>query len=396
MFNDLQPAPADPIFGLAEAHAADPRAEKINLTVGIYKDASGQTPILGAVRAAQARAIAAETSKSYAPIPGVPAYGRAVRALLFGDDHPLVDDGRAFTAHCAGGTGALRIAGAYLHTLHPGSRIWLSSPTWANHVGIYSEVGMTLCHYPYLDAAGTGLDFPAMCAALQDLQPGDVLMLHGCCHNPTGIDPSPEQWREIGRIAADRGALPLIDFAYQGFAGGLEADAAGVRAIAEQVDEMLICSSFSKNFGLYNGRVGALTVVAGSSKAAATVAGHIKLRIRRMWSNPPALGAVIVSTILGDAGLRRQWIAELAAMRERIIAMRAGFVAGLAAEGVDGYGFITRQNGMFSLTGWTPEQADALREQHAVYALRNGRVNFAGMTEAAMPRLCRAVASVLG
>ena len=395
MFELVQPAPADPIFGLSEAYAADPRSDKINLTVGIYKDEDGRTPVLASVRIAQARVMDAEKSKSYAPIPGAPAFGRAVRQLLFGADHPLVDDGRAFTAHCAGGTGALRIAGAYMHALHPQSRLWHSQPTWANHGGIYGEVGMELCQFPYLDAAGTGLDFEAMCAALQGLRSGDVVLLHGCCHNPTGIDPTPEQWREIGRIIAACDAMPLVDFAYQGFAVDLEADAAGLRAIAAQVDEFMVCSSFSKNFGLYNGRVGAVTVVAGSSAAAAAVGSHINLRIRRIWSNPPAHGAAIVTTIMGDAALHQQWLTELAAMRDRIVAMRSGFVAGLAAEGVMGFEFIGRQHGMFSMTGLSGEQVDALRTQHGVYALRNGRVNFAGMTQATMPRLCRAIAAVL-
>lgn len=395
MFELVQPAPADPIFGLSEAYAADPRPDKINLTVGIYKDASGRTPVLDSVRVAQARVVQAEQSKSYAPISGLPAFGRAVRSLLFGADHALVDDGRAVTAHCAGGTGALRIAGAYMHTLHPQSRLWHSQPTWANHGGIYGEVGMELCQFPYLDAAGTGLDFEAMCAALQGLRGGDVVLLHGCCHNPTGVDPTPAQWNEIARIIAARGAMPLVDFAYQGFAQDLDADAAGLRALLGQVDELMVCSSFSKNFGLYNGRVGALTVVAGTPAAASAVGGHINLRIRRIWSNPPAHGAAIVSTIIGDPELRKRWVDELGAMRDRIVAMRNGFVAGLAAEGVAGFEFIGEQHGMFSLTGLTSEHVDALRVEHGVYALRNGRVNFAGMTEATMARLCRAIATVL-
>ncbi len=395
MFDALPPAPVDAIFGLMDAYRADPRADRINLTVGVYKDENGQTPVLDAVRRAQARLQAEESSKSYAPIPGDPRYGRACRALLFGSEHALVDDGRATTAHCAGGTGGLRIAGDYLRIMHPGSRLWLSSPTWANHRGVFGEAGHELSSYAWVDQAGTGLDYDALMSDLQGLRADDVVLLHGCCHNPTGIDPTPEQWRGIGQLLRERGAMPLVDFAYQGFGDGLDADAAGLRGLVEESDELLICSSFSKNFGLYNERVGALTAVTRSPEAARTVAGHIKVRIRRTWSNPPARGAAIVRTILEDDELRTLWQGEINAMRQRINGMRGDFVAGLRAEGVQGYDFIEKQRGMFSVTGLNPVQVQRLREVHSVYALGTGRVNFAGMTPANLPRLCHAVAEVL-
>ncbi len=394
MFEALPAAPVDPIFGLMEAYQADSRPDRINLTVGIYKDEHGKTPVLDCVRHAQAMLHESETSKSYAPIPGDPGFGREARALLFRPEHPLVDDGRAFTAHCAGGTGALRIAGEYLRVMHPGARLWLSRPTWANHRGVFGEVGLELPTYAWLDEAGTGLDMAGLTADLADVRAGDVVLLHGCCHNPTGVDPTLEQWRTIGQLLVDAGAVPLVDFAYQGFGAGLNEDAAGLRALVEQVPEILICSSYSKNFGMYNERVGALTIVTPSPEAAAKVAGHVKLRIRRTWSNPPARGAATVSTILQDTELRALWQVELSTMRQRINGMRADFVAGLKAHGIDGYDFIERQHGMFGLTGWTPEQVDRLRVEHGVYALRSGRVNFAGMTAQNLPRLCAAVAEV--
>ncbi len=257
MFQDVTPAPPDAILGLSEAFKADPRPGKINLAVGVYKDANAKTPVLDAVKAAERRLVDTETTKGYLPIDGSPAYAVRVQAMLFGDGHPTVENGRAGTAHTPGGTGGLRVAGDYLQQNHPGATLWLSDPTWANHQPIFAAAGLATKTYPYLDRQRNTLDFDAMLAALRDIPAGDVVLLHGCCHNPTGVDPTPDQWRDIAAVLAERGVLPLVDFAYQGFGDGLDDDAAGLRAVADACNELLICSSFSKNFGLYNERVGA-------------------------------------------------------------------------------------------------------------------------------------------
>ncbi len=391
-------APADPILGLTEAFVQDPNPNKINLGVGEYKDAQGKTPVLGSVRRAAQRVVGQETTKSYKPIPGDPAYGRAVQELLFGASSEIVGGRRAATLHTPGGTGALRVAGDYLHATHGGARIWLSDPTWANHPAVFGAAGLEIKTYPYFDAAKGALDFDAMRSGLEKVPAGDVVLLHGGCHNPTGVDPSPEQFAAIGKLLAERKALPLVDFAYQGFAQGLEEDAAGVRALSQTVDELVICSSFSKNFGLYNERVGALTVVTGSPQVTQAVLSQLKLVVRRNYSNPPAHGAAIVVTILDDPQLRSAWQKELAQMRDRINGMRGLFAETLTAKGVslltDGNGFITRQRGMFSMSGLSRQNVDALREQYAIYIVGSGRINVAGMTEQNMEYLCDAIAKV--
>ena len=396
MFEKIETAPTDPILGLTEAFNQDPNPDKINLSVGVYQDGNGQTPVLNTVKEAERRLLEAEKSKTYMPMSGDPTYGALVQKLVFGESHPIVGSGRAATAHCPGGTGALRVAGDYLHKLHPGAAIWLSDPTWANHPTVFKAAALEVKTYAYRDPATNGLDFGAMLESLKKIPAGDVVLLHGGCHNPTGIDPTVEQWRQIGEVLAERGVLPLVDFAYQGFADGLEEDAAGLKALCEKVGQLMISSSFSKNFALYCERTGALTIVGGTAEQASKVMSQVKLVIRANYSNPPAHGSGIVATVLQDAGLRARWKVEVATMRDRINGMRRLFVDTLKAKGVDrDFSFIIRQRGMFSFSGLTKEQVGELRQKYAIYIVGSGRINVAGMTEANIGRLCEAVASVL-
>jgi aspartate/tyrosine/aromatic aminotransferase len=396
MFEKVQIAPPDPILGLTEMFKADSNPDKINLTVGVYQDANGKTPVLGTVKEAEKRILEQEKSKGYLPMTGEPAYCAQVQELLFGEGHEIITAKRAATAQCPGGTGALRVAGDYLHTLHPGAKIWLSNPTWANHNTIFAAAGLTCEKYDYRDPVTNGLDFDAMCASIKTIPKGDVILLHGCCHNPTGIDPTPEQWAQIGDLLAEQGVLPLVDFAYQGLAAGIEQDRAGLLELTKKVKQMLICSSFSKNFGLYRERTGALTVVADSADQAATVMSQVKLRIRYNYSNPPSHGGQIVATVLSDKELKARWIEEVADIRNRINEMRHLLVKTLKEKGLkEDFSPIIEQCGMFSVTRLTKEQVTQLREKYSIYIVDSGRINVAGLTHDNMDRLCEALKSVL-
>ncbi|MEM9414046.1 MAG: amino acid aminotransferase [Planctomycetota bacterium] len=403
MFDTVQLAPPDAIIGLTEAYKADPNPAKINLAVGVYKDAQGKTPTLAAVSQAEQWLLENEPSKTYLGIDGSPGYGQRTRALLFGADSAFAVDagagGHAATFQAPGGTGALRNAADYLASNHPGVTVWLSEPTWPNHPHIFKAAGLGVKTYPYLDTSTNALAFDAMHEALQAVQPGDVVLLHGCCHNPTGVDPSPEQWRTIGELLNERGAMPLIDFAYQGFATGVEEDAAGLRTLVQQCGELIVCNSYSKNFGLYRERVGAMTIVAQSNTAAKAVQSQVKACIRRNYSNPPAHGALVVEHILDSAELTARWLEELDAMRGRVAQMRSTFRRALDDRGVTlGNGdnaFIEQQNGMFTMSGLTKPQVEQLRADHAIYIVGSGRINVAGMTEDNIPTLCDAIAAVV-
>jgi aspartate/tyrosine/aromatic aminotransferase len=396
MFENVPVAPADPILGLTELFKADPNPDKINLSVGVYQDAHGKTPVLSTVKEAEKRLVAMENSKGYLPMTGEPAYCEQVQKLLFGEGHDIITDKRAATAQCPGGTGALRVAGDYLHILHPGATIWLSNPTWANHNTIFEAAGLTCKKYDYRDPATNGLDFDAMCASIKKIPKGDVILLHGCCHNPTGIDPTPAQWAQIGELLAKQGVLPLVDFAYQGLAEGVDEDRAGLLELVKKVRQLLICSSFSKNFGLYRERTGALTVVADNAGQVATVMSQVKLRIRYNYSNPPSHGGQIVALVLGDPELRARWLEEVAEIRSRINEMRHLFVDTLKKKGVkQDFSSIIEQRGMFSFSGLTKEQVLKLRERYSIYIVDSGRINVAGMTPSNMDRLCEAIKSVL-
>lgn len=394
MFEEIPVAPPDPILGLMDAFKKDPRDHKINLSVGVYQDEHGRTPILECVKQAERRLVEQEANKGYLGIEGSPEFGKAVQRLLFQDE---VNPAHLATAQSPGGTGALRVAAEFLQRVFPAARIWCSQPTWANHPNIFQAAGMAVDIYPYLDHSGLALDMPGLCETLGRAAAGDVVLLHACCHNPTGIDPTAEQWREIGRFLAGRELIPLVDFAYQGFGDGLHEDAAGVRELVRAGLEVLVCSSFSKNFGLYGERVGALTVVAGSQNAAAAALSQIKAAVRANYSNPPKHGAAIVSTVLEDPALTATWEQEVAAMRGRIHRMRRLFVDTLRQKGVRrDFSFLSAQRGMFSNSGLTPLQVDELKTKHAIYVVGSGRINVAGMTTANMDRLCSAVAQVLG
>ncbi|MGI2261596.1 amino acid aminotransferase [Shewanella sp. GXUN23E] len=396
IFSQVTLAPADPILGLTDAFKADPRSNKVNLGVGIYKDEAGDTPVLRSVKQAEARLLENEKSKNYLGIDGVQAYNQAVLELLFGKGSELIASGRAQAAQAPGGTGALRIASEFVMNSTPSRTIWISNPTWANHQNVFETAGLTVKEYRYYRAADHSMDFDAMMADLATAKQGDLVLLHGCCHNPTGIDPTSAQWQQIGELCRDKGLVPLFDFAYQGFGAGIEEDAEGLRIVAAMVPEMLIASSFSKNFGLYNERIGAVTVVAADSDTKDKAFSQIKRTIRANYSNPPAHGALIVSTILGDSNLRKEWEAELTEMRERIAKMRVLFVESLAAAGVtQDFGFISRQNGMFSFSGLSKEQVARLKDEFGVYIVGSGRISVAGMTKSNMPVICKAIAAVL-
>ncbi len=396
MFETINPAPEDSILGLTAAFQQDPNPNKVNLGVGVYKDSGGQTPVLATVKEAEQRLLSSEETKSYLPIDGLAAYASLSQQIVFGCDHPILTDRRATTVQTPGGTGALRVAADFVRRISPQASVWLSDPTWPNHPNVFGAAALQVQSYPYFEPASNGVAFDSMVAALENIPSGDVLLLHGCCHNPTGADLSSQQWQTIAAACARRGILPLLDFAYQGFGDGLEEDAAGVRIVADHCQEFLVATSYSKNFGLYNERVGALTLVAANSEAAEAANSHLKICVRTNYSNPPAHGGRIVAEILGDPGLRQRWETELADMRNRINDMRHLFVETLDEQGAGrDFSFIAGQRGMFSYSGLTPEQVQALRERHSVYIVGSGRINVAGMTGDNMDYLCEAIADVL-
>ena len=396
MFETISPAPEDSILGLTEAFKKDQNPNKINLGVGVYKDGGGQTPVLSTVKEAEERLLRSEATKSYLPIDGLAAYAALSQAIVFGSEHDILGAGRAATVQTPGGTGALRVAADFVRRISPQATVWLSDPTWPNHPNVFGSAALQVQSYPYFEAEANGVAFDRMVAVLEAIPKGDVLLLHGCCHNPTGADLSSQQWQAVAALCAERGILPLLDFAYQGFGDGLDEDATGVRTVADHCREFLVATSYSKNFGLYNERVGAMTLVAANSEAAEAAHSHLKICVRTNYSNPPAHGGQIVAEILGDPELRQRWEVELAEMRNRINDMRHLFVETLDQQGaVRDFSFIARQRGMFSYSGLTPEQVQALRERHSVYIVGSGRINVAGMTEANMDYLCEAIADVL-
>jgi aspartate/tyrosine/aromatic aminotransferase len=394
MFADLEPRAPDAILGLMERFRADDRPDKVSLASGVYVDESGVTPVLDTVRVAEARVLEAQTTKVYKPIGGDPAYNGPVRDLVFGADHAAVTGGRVETMHTPGGTGALRVAADLVAAVEPEAAVWLSTPTWPNHPQVFGAAGLPIRSYPYLGQDGE-LDIETMLGVLRSVPAGDVVVLHGCCHNPTGIDPTAEQWERIADAVVEAGALPLLDFAYQGFADGLDADAVGLRALLARESTMFVASSFSKNFALYDERVGALSIVGADANETATLLSHAKGVIRANYSNPPAHGGEIVAAVLSDPALREQWVGEVGVMRDRINGNRAKFVAGLQAAGAPGnHESLMRQRGMFSLLPLGEERVARLRDEFAVYVVGKGRVNVAGLTAANLEPVCRAIAAV--
>ncbi len=392
MFETLAAAPPDPILGLTDAFQRDPRADKINLTIGVYRDESGLTPILPSVKQAEERLLREEKSKGYLGIDGLESFRTLAGELTLGES---VEQERVAVCQTPGGTGALRVAADFLVKQHRQARVWCSTPTWPNHMSIFETAGLTTKAYPYLSADRKSLDFTAMIDALErEGRAGDVLLLHACCHNPTGIDPTPEQWAEIAELAVQRGMLPLIDFAYHGFGEGLQQDRVAIEAISQQHNEFLVCSSYSKNFGLYSERVGALLTVCPDADVATRAASNVKVAVRCNYSNPPRHGGAIVATILGDSQLRAQWQTELEQMRARIHSMRTQFVQAMQRTGCDvDFSFLLQQRGMFSYSGLTAMQVDWLRSEKGIYIISSGRINVAGITPSNIDRLTAAVAA---
>jgi aspartate/tyrosine/aromatic aminotransferase len=397
MFESLTLAPPDPILGLTEAFKKDPNPDKINLGVGVYLDENGKVPTLPSVLEAARRVLDAQASTSYLPIDGLADYNRLVQQLLLGPGHAAIAEGRVATVQTPGGSAALRVAADFVKRVTEGTpTIWVSDETWANHNGIFSAAGLDVRPYPYYDPATRGLRFDEMIAAIERIPRGDLILLHGACHNPTGIDPAPDQWTAIAKAVDTAGLLPLIDFAYQGLAESLDADAFGLRLFAEAGRQAMVASSFSKNFSLYNERVGALTLVGVDANGVAKALSHVKMAVRTNYSNPPRQGAALVATVLEDNALRDRWEDEVAAIRDRIAAMRNALVLSLVEKGVPGdFSFIQRQRGMFSYSGLTPDQVAALRDRHAIYVVKSGRINVAGITPANLDRLTTAMADVL-
>ena len=390
------PAPPDPILGLADAFRADPRPGKINLSAGVFIDETGTTPVLDTVVEAERRLAAAAGTKLYRPIDGDPAYRELVRALVLGESHEAVTSGRALATQTPGGTGGLRVAADLVRSTGGGQTIWLSEPTWPNHPQMFQAAGFRVRPYPYTDGSGRRIDEAAMLQTLSGASPGDVLLLHGACHNPTGVDPSPDLWRRVGDLVEERRLLPLVDLAYQGFGDGLREDAAGLLELVRPGAELLVSTSFSKTFSLYAERVGAMIVVARSADDAAAVQSHVKAVVRVNYSNPPAHGADVVRTILGDADLRPRWEAELSRMRNRIKDNRRALVEALAARSIPGdWAGIAEQRGMFALLGLTTEQVARLRDEHGVYVVGRGRINVAGFTAANLGPFADALGAVI-
>ena len=395
-FDKIEAAPADPILGLGEAFKAETRSSKVNLGIGVYKDAQGKTPIVKAVKEAEKRLLETENTKNYLTIDGVADYNEQTQVLLFGAGSEIIASKRAKTAQSLGGTGALRVAAEFVKRQTGSRNVWISAPTWPNHNAIFKAVGINIRDYRYYDKTAHALDWDGLIEDLGQAQEGDVVLLHGCCHNPTGIDPTPEQWETLAKMSAEKGWLPLFDFAYQGFANGLEEDAYGLRAFAKLNKELLVASSYSKNFGMYNERVGAFTIVAADAETADRAFSQVKSIIRTLYSNPASHGGATVALVLKDEALKAQWIAELDEMRARIKEMRRQFVDLLKEYGAgQDFSFIVKQNGMFSFSGLSPEQVDRLKDEFAIYAVRSGRINVAGITADNIRYLCESIVKVL-
>lgn len=397
IFEAVELAPRDPILGLNEQYNADTRNEKVNLGVGVYYDDAGRIPLLAAVRQAEAQRLEAAAARGYLPIEGLAAYNKGAQNLLLGSNSEVVSQGRALTVQTLGGTGALKIGADFLKQISPDAKVVISNPSWENHRALFERAGFTVENYPYYNAQTHGLDFEGMLTALKALPKGTIVVLHACCHNPTGVDPTAAQWQEIANTVKEAGLVPFLDIAYQGFGDGLEEDASVVRLFASLGMTMLVSSSFSKSFSLYGERVGALTLVCGSKDENARVLSQLKRVIRTNYSNPPTHGGTVVSAVLNTPELYTLWVNELGQMRERIRSMRAQLVQKLKDYGVkQDFDFVLAQRGMFSYSGLTSAQVDALREQHGVYAVGSGRICVAALNSGNIDYVAKAVAQVIG
>jgi aromatic-amino-acid transaminase len=389
-------AARDPILGLTEAFAADPRTNKVNLGVGVYCDDAGKIPLLAAVRQAEAQRTAAAPARGYVPIDGIAQYNLAVQSLLFGADSPLVAEKRVATVQALGGTGALKVGADLLRRFVPDAQVWISDPSWENHRALFESAGFTVNTYPYYDPASHGVRFDAMLAEMERMPPQSIVVLHACCHNPTGVDLTDTQWARVAQVCLARRLVPFLDIAYQGFGDGIEADAAAVRRFAASGMDFLVSSSFSKSFSLYGERVGALSVVAQDRDEAARILSQLKRVVRTNYSSPPTHGGSVVATILVTPELRAMWEQELAGMRDRIRAMRTGLVERLAARGVRrDFSFVAKQRGMFSYSGLTSAQVDRLRDEFGIYAVSTGRICLAALNARNIDAVADAISAVI-
>ena len=396
LFSSVEMAPRDPILGLNEQFAADPNPNKVNLGIGVYTDADGKLPLLECVKAAEAQLMQSPKPRGYLPIDGIAAYDKAVQGLVFGADSEAVTSGRIATIQGLGGTGGLKVGADFLKRLNPGAKVLISDPSWENHRALFEGAGFPVGTYPYYDAAGRGIAFDAMLAALQAAQPGSIVVLHACCHNPTGYDLDAAQWLQVIAAIKARDLVPFLDMAYQGFGEGIAEDGAVVGQFLASGMDFFVATSFSKSFSLYGERVGALSIVCASKDEAARVLSQLKRVIRTNYSNPPTHGAQVVATVLGSPELRAQWERELAGMRERIRAMRSALVEKLAAAGVRGdLSYITRQKGMFSYSGLSAAQMDRLRTEFGIYGVSSGRICVAAINRHNVDYVASAIAKVM-
>ena len=397
LFSAVKTAPRDPILGINEQFSEDPNPAKVNLGVGVYTDENGKLPLLACVATAERRLVEAAKPRGYLPIDGIAAYDRAVQALVFGTDNVVVAAGRVATVQAVGGTGGLKIGADFLQRINPSACVLISDPSWENHRALFTNAGFEVFAYPYYDAAAPGgIDFSALRNALSAAPTGSIVVLHACCHNPTGCDLSPAQWGEVVELVRAGGLVPFLDMAYQGFGNGLAEDGAAVALFVDSGLEFFVSTSFSKSFSLYGERVGALSVVCHSREEAARVLSQLKVVIRTNYSNPPTHGAQIVATVLADATLRSQWEAELSGMRLRIKAMRLSLVQHLQGAGVTSdLSYITRQQGMFSYSGLSAEQMQRLRREFSLYGLDSGRICVAALNAGNLARVAAAIARVM-
>ena len=396
LFSAIEMAPRDPILGITEAFNADKNPAKVNLGVGVYYDDNGKVPLLECVKKAEAILIEKYAPRTYLPIEGLAAYDKAVQELVFGADSAVVTEKRAITAQAIGGTGALKLGADFLQRFAPDAQVWISDPSWENHRALFESAGFTVNNYPYYDPATRGVNFSGMLHCLSTMPSGSIVLLHACCHNPTGADLTEEQWTQVISVVTERGLIPFLDMAYQGFGDGIEADGKVVRRFAEAGGALFVSNSFSKSFSLYGERVGALSIAASSADEAARIMSQLKRVIRTNYSNPPVHGGQVVATVLSTPELRQLWEEELAGMRVRIREMRNAFVAKLKEKAPGhNFDFVIQQRGMFSYSGLTKEQVGKLRDGNSIYAVDTGRICVAALNSKNIDNVIDAIAKVL-
>jgi aspartate aminotransferase len=396
MFESIQPLPADPILGLMAAYRADTNPGKIDLGVGVYKDEQGNTPVMRAVKLAETRLLKEQQSKTYVSPAGQETFNHLVAGLIFGSTLRQQLDGRRVTFQTPGGCGGLRLAAEFINKARPGAKILVSDPTWANHIPLLGEAGLQIEKYPYYDYQKHAIRFDAMMDYLSSAGQGDLVLLHGCCHNPCGADLSQEQWQAVAELAHKKGFTPFIDLAYQGLGDGIEDDCYGTRLLAEQLPELIVVSSCSKNFGLYRERTGALSVITANTQSTQAAASQIAATARGIYSMPPDHGAAVVAEILGDATLEKEWIEELDEVRLRIKGLRTELVAALTQQGLDqDFSFIVREKGMFSFLGLSVDQVRTLIRDYSIYLVDSSRINIAGINQSNIDYLASSIRKVL-